>query len=87
MNGDQINNEILQAVGRIEEQNRNFAEGMKTMCKFRDDSLVIFKDFELYKENRKNIPTDILSLKEKQTFTENAFNVLKLIMRKSKNLK
>ena len=53
---------VLTALAKLQEAMEDQKKSMVTICKFKDDALKTFQNFEDYKESRKGLPAAIAAL-------------------------
>jgi hypothetical protein len=54
--------EILAAIAKLQEGMEEQKRSMSVICKFKDDAIKTFQNFEDYKESRKGLPAAIVAL-------------------------
>lgn len=62
MNGDQELGEVLRAIGSLEEAVEKLSDDMEKICDFKDELLATRQEFRDYKESRRDLPDQIISL-------------------------
>jgi polyhydroxyalkanoate synthesis regulator phasin len=70
MDGVQESGEILRAIGSLEKAVEKLSEDMGKICDFKDELLATRQEFSDYKEIRKGLPDQIISLTSRMEIQE-----------------
>ncbi len=70
MDGGQCDAEILQLLGANQEAIENLAAQVEKLCNFKDELLATRQEFRDYKEIRKGLPDQIISLTSRMEIQE-----------------